>query len=95
MTSFAYLLYTTIIFPGLKYDLKDSEGARYMDIVADSFRNLGGPMKLLNFFPYLNWILPKFIKNTFMQVEKTRQQMEEFFNYMMVILKSSYPMLRQ
>ena len=73
-------------FPGMKYDPTDPEAAKYVDIFSYVIRDvLGGPMGILNYYPFLIWALPGFLKNKFLKIKKSEDYREEIFNYIMVI----------
>ena len=72
-------------FPGMKYDATDPVATRFVTFVNDTFLNSGGLIELLNFFPWLTWVLPDFIKNKYMNVGKSVDSLEEIFSYMRVI----------
>ncbi|CAL4063130.1 unnamed protein product [Meganyctiphanes norvegica] len=64
-----------------RYDVKDTEIQHFVKLTSGDFDDIQGPIALLDIFPFLIFLLPKILKDKWMNVHKmenSRDQVKEF-----------------
>uniref|UniRef100_A0A2P2I3B0 Cytochrome P450 2L1-like n=1 Tax=Hirondellea gigas TaxID=1518452 RepID=A0A2P2I3B0_9CRUS len=64
-----------------RYAADDEEIVNYNKMVTEDFDIVQGPVFLLDVMPWLNNVLPNFIKNNVMKVDVLMRHRDEFYNY--------------